>query len=96
VLEPYYRSMETASRVSALAAELGIADVVVLSNKVRDEADRAAITGFCAAHGLAHVGEIPFDPTLAETERHGLAPVDQASPGPAVQALRRLALTLTE
>src|SRR5215208_1247919 len=52
VLEPYYRSMETARRVALLARELGIDDVVVLSNKVRDDADRQAIAEFCAAHNL--------------------------------------------
>lgn len=94
VMEPYYRSMETAGRVAILAAELGIAEVVALSNKVRDEADRTAIAEFCGNHGLKLIGEIPFDPTLADTERHGLAPVDQSSPGPAVKALRSLARTL--
>lgn len=94
VLEPYYRSMETASRVAALASELGVAEVVALSNKVRDAADRDAITEFCRKHQLRLVGEIPFDPTLADTERSGLAPVDQTEPGPAVQALRALARSL--
>ncbi len=52
VLEPYYRSMETARRVAALAVELGVPDVMVLANKVRDEADRRAIAEFTAAHDL--------------------------------------------
>src|SRR5919206_939918 len=52
VVEPYYRSMETARRVAALAAELGVVDVVALANKLRDESDRRAIAEFCASHGL--------------------------------------------
>src|SRR5919204_2685717 len=52
VLEPYYRSMETARRVAELASELGVRDVLVTANKVRDNADRNAIRDFCAAHGL--------------------------------------------
>src|ERR671936_1419915 len=59
VLEPYYRSMETARRVATLAAELGVADVVALANKVRDDSDRQAIAEFCTAHGLRFVGAIP-------------------------------------
>jgi len=43
VLEPYYRSMETARNVAALAGELGVGEVVVVANKVRDDADRQAI-----------------------------------------------------
>src|SRR5829696_4213149 len=59
VLEPYYRSMETARNVVALATELGVPDVVVVANKVRDAADRSAITEFCQAHGMRLVGEVP-------------------------------------
>src|ERR671937_953489 len=91
VLEPYYRSMETARRVAALAAELGIVDVVTLANKVRDDADRRAIAEFCAAHGLRLVGEIPYDPTLVEAERAGTPPIDHDPAGPAVSAIRGLA-----
>src|SRR4029450_2199520 len=49
VVEPYYRSMETARRVADLAAELGVADVGAVLNKVRNEADRDAVASFCAA-----------------------------------------------
>ena len=96
VLEPYYRSMETARRVTGLAAELGITDVVVLANKVRDEDDRRAIQEFCAAHGMRLVGEIPYDPALAESERIGAPPIDHDPAGPAVAAIRALAGPLVE
>ena len=94
VLEPYYRSMETARRVVALAGELGITDVVALANKVRDDADRRAIAEFCAAHGMRLVGEIPYDSTLAEAERMGAPPIDYKSTSPAVSQIRALAETL--
>ena len=90
VLEPYYRSMETAKNVAALGAELGIPDVVVIANKVRDDADRRAIAEFCQAHAMLLVGEIPFDPELAAVERAGGAPIDVLS-SPAVAAITRLA-----
>lgn len=91
VLEPYYRSMETASRVNDLARELGVADVVVVSNKVRDEADRAAIGEFCDKRGLTLLAEIPHDPVLAEAERSGKAPIEHAPDSPAMRAVRALA-----
>ncbi len=91
VLEPYYRSMEMASRVAALAAELGVAEVLAVSNKVRDEADRAAIAEFCAGRGLNLFAEIPYDPALAAAEREGAAPIEHAAGSPAVQAIRSLA-----
>ena len=94
VLEPYYRSMETARNVAALASELGIADVVVVANKVRDAADRSAITEFCRAHSMRLVGEVPYDAGLAEVERRGAAPIDAAAGSPAVTAIEALARIL--
>ena len=96
VLEPYYRSMETARNVTALASELGISDVVVVANKVRDEGDRVAIADFCRAHAMRLVGEVPFDIGLAEVERGGGAPIDAAPNSPAVRAISALVVPLSE
>ncbi|MEO7822592.1 MAG: hypothetical protein ABIS15_03215 [Gemmatimonadaceae bacterium] len=93
-IEPYYRSMEIAKRVAALATELGIGEVVAVANKVRDAGDRKAIGDFCKAHSLKLAGEIPFDPTLLEAERAGKTPIDYDDDGPAVRAIRKLAETL--
>ncbi len=94
-IEPYYRSMEVARRVAALAAELGIGDVIAVSNKVRDDGDRKAIADFCAAHSLKLAGEIPFDSALLEAERAGKTPIDFDPNSPAVRAIERLADTLS-
>ena len=96
VLEPYYRSMETARNVAALAAELGVADVVVVANKVRDAGDRSAIADFCRGHGLKLAGEIPFDAAMADAERRGGAPIDTAPNAPAVRAISELASALVQ
>lgn len=96
VVEPYFRSLETGRRVKELATELGIGDVVGIANKVRDDADRRAIQDFCAAHGLPLLGEIPYDPTLVESERVGRPPIEHLPPGPAVAAIRGLAEHLIE
>ncbi|MEJ7811316.1 MAG: hypothetical protein WKG32_12970 [Gemmatimonadaceae bacterium] len=96
VLEPYYRSMETARNVAALAGELGIDDVVVVANKVRDDGDRRAIADFCRAHGMRLVGEIPFDGALADVERSGQAPIDAAPDSRSVQAITALAGRLAD
>jgi len=95
VLEPYYRSMETVRRIAELAAELGVAEVAVIANKVRDQADQQAIREFCRSHGLEIVAEIPYDASLAESERAGHPPIDHAPAAPAVAAIRRLASQLT-
>jgi CO dehydrogenase maturation factor len=94
VVEPYYRSMETARRIVQLAGELGIGEVKAVVNKVRNEADRKAVHAFCAAHGLSVIGEIPNDLTLADAERAGQPPLDFNPDAPAVAAIRDLTLRL--
>lgn len=93
-IEPYYRSMEVARRVAALARELGIGKIVAVSTKVRDAEDRKAIADFCAAHSLELAGEIPYDPSLLAAERAGKTPIDFDANAPAVKAIERLADTL--
>lgn len=90
VVEPYYRSMETARRVAELAAELGAGRVVAVTNKIRNEADRDVVTRFCALHGLTVLGEVPYDPALADAERTGQPPLDFDPKGIAVSAIREL------
>lgn len=94
VVEPYYRSMETARRVSDLASELGIAEVSAILNKVRTAADHDAVSEFCAAHKMKIVGEIPYDLGLADAERAGQPPLDFSPATTSVTALRKLAADL--
>lgn len=51
VLEPYYRALEAAARLHALAQERA-RGCHLLANKVRDADDAAAITAFCARRNL--------------------------------------------
>lgn len=96
VVEPYYRSLETARRACELARELEIGDVAVIANKLRDDADREAIRQFCAAHELRIAAEVPSDTALLDAERGGRCPIDYAPTSPAVAAIRRLAESLLE
>ena len=94
VVEPYYRSMETARRVADLAAELGIAEVGAVLNKVRNEADREAVASFCAAHHMKIVGDIPYDVGLTDAERARQPPLDYGPESASIAAMRRLAADL--
>ncbi len=94
VVEPYYRSMETARRIAELAAELGVTAVGAVINKIRNDADREAVSTFCARHGLPVIGEIPYDETLSHAERAGQPPLDHDPNAPSIRAMRRLAGTL--
>ncbi len=90
VAEPYYKSLETAARVAALGRELGIARVLTLANKVRPE-DRESMSQFAHRHGIELVVEIPYDESVAEADRLGIAPIDHDANCAMVQAIDALA-----
>lgn len=93
-LEPYYRSLETAARTSALATELGIKRVYAVANKVRNNDDEKAIAQFCEKHHLNLVATIPYDEAIMEADKIGLAPMDYDVSSIAVLEIMKLADTL--
>lgn len=87
VTEPYFKSLETARRYSKLGTELGIPNVVIVANKVRNNDDAEAIGSFCDSHGMELFGTVPFDESLGKAERAGIAPIDFDSESPSVAAI---------
>ena len=91
VVEPFYKSLETGRRMSALAKDLGLERVALIANKIRDDHELAAVRGFAEQHGLELAGVVPFDEALPEAERARRAPLDFAPDSTAVQAMAELA-----
>jgi CO dehydrogenase maturation factor len=87
VAEPYFRSLETARRSVALASDLGIPRVTVVANKLRDARDWEAVEAFCARHDMEMFGVVPYDATLGDAERAGVALVDHDGGAPSVRAI---------
>ena len=96
VVEPYFKSLEAAGRIAALARGLGVPAIHAVANKVQSPRDEAAIRAFCEAKALPVVAVVPLDPDVAEAERQGRAPIDSAPGAPAVAAVRALAATLRD
>lgn len=90
VVEPYFKSLETGRRMSVLARDLGLARVALVANKIRDERELAAVREFAQQHTLELAGVIPYDPSLADAERVGTAPLDFAPSSPFVEAVEQL------
>ena len=87
VAEPTVKSIDVASRAAGAAAAQG-AEVIVVANRVRDEADREAIG---AQLGGYEIAEVPEDATIARADEEGLAPIDVDPGAPGVKALLALA-----
>lgn len=77
VVEPGKRSVETAHRVREMAASLGIRNFAVVVNKSTSPAED--IKWMQEEFGADSVlGTIPFDPRIADADRHGKALLDIA------------------
>ena len=94
VVEPYYRALETASRIAPLARDLRIPRLVTIANKVRDEEDARVIREFCSAHDLELGLELRYDESVRDADRQGKALIDVAPNASTVTAIRALARTL--
>jgi CO dehydrogenase maturation factor len=76
VIEPGARSVQTYHSVKRLAEDLGVKQVLVVANKVRDEKDEAFIREKIPAGDL--LGIMHYDPEVAEADRLGESPYETA------------------
>jgi len=91
VLEPYYRSLETAGRTVPLARGLGISHIYGIANKLRSPQDAEAVESYCRKHDLELIAKIPFDEAVVEADRTGRAVIDYDATAPMVEELSRVA-----
>ena len=71
VCEPTRKSVLTAARTSALAAELGIPGVLAVGNKARGSDDVDFFSRALAAEGIPLAGVLPYDAGVAAADRAG-------------------------
>jgi CO dehydrogenase maturation factor len=95
VVEPYYRSYETAKRMAALAAELPIRRVAVIANKLRTPKDAAAIRQYCELNNLNLDGELPWSEAAINADKEGVPVLDYDPSDPFVAAVAKVADRLT-
>lgn len=91
VAEPTVTSMDVARRVVERARTLGAARVLVVANRVNDEADEHRITD---AVGVAPDVVIEDDPAVRRADLAGASLVEHAPDAPTVIALAALARRL--
>lgn len=93
ILEPYYKALETARRAAQLGRELGVQRIFGVANKIRDEADAAAVREFALTHDLPIAAEVPLDDRIRKADLAGRAPIDVPD-SPAIAAIVSLAAKL--
>jgi CO dehydrogenase maturation factor len=88
VVEPTPKSVEVGMRAVDLARERSVTRVIIVANRLRDDADLELIR---SAFPDCEVVGVPDDPKIVEADRKGVAPIDLAPDAPAVRALVGLA-----
>ena len=96
VVEPYFKSLETGRRMAALGLDLGLDQVALVANKIRDERELEAVREFADRNGLEIGGIIPHDDSMQGAERAGKSPFDFAPDTPAVLAIEQVARRFVE
>ena len=86
VVEPGARSIQTYEKVRQLAADIGIHQVRVVGNKIRDDADRQFIESRIPAEDILDF--ISYNAEVIDADRNGLSPYD-VSPK-AVEEIREI------
>lgn len=95
IVEPYYRSYETAKRMAALAAELPIRRVAVVANKLRNARDAEAIREYCEMVGLNLDGELPWSEAAINADKEGVPVLDYEPSDPFISAVAKVADRVT-
>lgn len=76
VIEPGARSIQTYHKVKELAKDLGVTQVSVVANKVRDDSDREFIKSKIPAEDL--LGFISYEEDVIDADRQGISPYDRS------------------
>ena len=92
VIEPGSRSVQTYHNVKRLASDLGVKQVRVVANKIRDERDEEFVRNAIPAEDL--LGMIHFNPEIMDADRNGKSPYD-FSPS-AIEEIRKIKLILDQ
>ncbi len=96
VTEPYFRSLESARRLFQLASEVPVKNIWGVANKVRNDAEKSAITSYFEQKRLRLVATIPYDEAVSEADLNACALIDYREDSPAVNAIRELLERLLE
>lgn len=86
VIEPGARSIQTYTNVKRLATELGVKQVRVVANKVRDEKDEAFIRAKIPEADL--LGFVHYSSDIIDADRNGSSPFDYSKT--AVEEIRKI------
>jgi CO dehydrogenase maturation factor len=75
VVEPGKRSIETAHQIKKLAQDLGLKNIVLVGNKIRNENDKAFLIK--QLPGFTFLGFLPYNDQIIQADLEGRAPFEK-------------------
>jgi CO dehydrogenase maturation factor len=78
VVEPGRRSLETAVNIKKLASEIGLKNIAIVGNKVRNPSDLEFIKS--SLPGFEFLGFIPYDQAIVDADLAGRSPLSASQP----------------
>ncbi len=75
VVEPGKRSIETAHQIKKLAQDLGLKNIVLVGNKIRNESDKEFLLK--QLPGFTFLGFLPYNDQIIEADLEGRAPFEK-------------------
>jgi CO dehydrogenase maturation factor len=75
VVEPGKRSIETAHQIKKLALDLGLKNIVLVGNKIRNENDKAFLIK--QLPGFTFLGFLPYNDQIIQADLEGRAPFEK-------------------
>jgi CO dehydrogenase maturation factor len=74
VVEPSRTSVETAYRIDKLAREIGLNNIAIVANKIRNKSEREFLTS--SLPGFEFLGFIPYDQAIVEADVNNRPVID--------------------
>lgn len=91
VAEPYYKSLEAVVRMDRLARDLGIEQVKIVANKVKDKEHEDAIIEICRNNGLELLKMLPYNDFFLSADFKGVSPIDLDEDSQGIEEIEDLA-----
>jgi CO dehydrogenase maturation factor len=90
VVEPGRRSIDTAERIKKLASEIGLTNIKVVGNKIRNDKDKEFLKKHLS--DFKFIAFLPYDNALIEADLNGISPFNTNSP--AKEIVKKMVTTL--
>jgi len=90
IVEPRTQSFETARRIKELSIQLGVKTLLIVGNKMKNDAEFALLKKAIKELDIPLLGTVPYDELMEQADMARIAPLDFAPNSPVIKAIESL------